>query len=218
MAKEQNAFNHPFFLTLIVLYAGTIGVGLTYFPPIRLPLVFTDFLLAAYFVYFIALTTVIYRHGAVTPNYGLALFLLECFIAVLFAWSFRLLFSAGEALACNKSATIQVVGYYLTHIILVLTTIPFRSLTSSQMSDPARKTAQTRYMLMLALSLIAVIAGTIVEFVALNRPALGATLTVTRRLIAGLMMAFVFMYFKSKPWERFTPHGQSRGSDLKPIS
>lgn len=209
MAKEQNALSHPFFLTLIVLYAGTIGVGLACFPPIRLPLVFTDLLLAAYFIYFIALTVVIYAHGAVTLSYGLDIFLLECFIAVIFAWSFRLLYSASEALVCDKPATLQIVGYYLTHVILVFTTVLFRRLTYSQMSDSARETARTRYMLMLVLSLIIVIAGAIIEVVAPTRPALGATLIVARRAIAGLMMTFVVLYFRSKPWRRFTPRGRA---------
>jgi hypothetical protein len=104
MPERKTAFNHPFFLTIVILYSAAIGVAFATFPPLHWPLIFTDILMTAALVLFVSLITVSYAHGSASPGYEAKLFLLKALIATLFAWQFRLLDTVRSVVVDHKPA------------------------------------------------------------------------------------------------------------------
>jgi len=158
--------------------------------------------MAAMLVLFIALVAVIYAHGHRVRAYTFRLFLLKLFIAVLFAWIFRLTDAIASAALQHQSPRIPVVLFYLSYVVVVATTLVFARVTRHDMLPQFRDKPYRKYMWLRVVSTIAVLIGLALEFTRDARITELVRLT-SRWCVAVILFWVALIYFVGRPWRRF---------------
>ncbi|HEV7569884.1 MAG TPA: hypothetical protein VGQ21_00155 [Thermoanaerobaculia bacterium] len=207
MKKALIAFEHPFFLTLVVLYSAAIGVAFSSFPPVRWPAVSADVFLFAMLFMFVSFIALSYAHAAAAKSYTVGMFSLNASVAVLFAWSFRLLDSAGAALVSGRSPRIPLLSFYLACVALFFTMVLFSKWTKAIITAPVNA---HRYEWMRATGIATVMAGSVPEALAPSVHSAAVALRYARGSVATIMLLMSILYFRSEPWELFHPSRSER--------
>ena len=200
--KLRKALEHPLFLTIIILYSGIIGYGLTLFPPVRWPLQITDVFMGATFVLLLGLTTATYAHAVVAHKYEVRLFFLKCLSGLLLVWQFRLMDAAHEALKTGDPRKSQFICYYVAHILLVSTMFPIAGILSAAMLPKDKQEVKRRYHPLRYIGLVVPLLAALIEvwfFWEKHSPCL----LWSRRVSAAILLLLALIYLRSKPWARF---------------
>jgi|ERR1017187_2527794 cytochrome bd-type quinol oxidase subunit 2 len=198
--KLKRALEHPLFLTIIILYSGIIGYGLTVFPPVRWPLQITDVFMGATFVLLLGLTTATYAHAVVAHRYEVRLFFLKCLVGLLLVWQFRLMDAAHEALKSGESRKSQLICFYVSHILLVSTMFPVAGILSAAMLPKDKQDAKRRYHPLRYVGIVVPFLAALTEVFWENH---SRRLLWSRRVSAVILLFLALTYLRSKPWARF---------------
>jgi len=198
--KLKRALEHPLFLTIIILYSGIIGYGLTVFPPIRWPLEITDVFMGATFVLLLGLTTSTYAHAVVASQFEVELFFYKCLTGLLLVWQFRLMDAASEAFKNGEPRKWQLIFYYISHIVLVLLMRPITKILSAAMLPAAKPRAAWRYHLLRKTGLAVPIIAALIECFGGKH---AQCIMWSRRVSACTLLLLALTYLWSKPWARF---------------
>lgn len=158
----------------------------------RLPYYFSDLLALTAAFHLACLIGLTYSQSPVGHRRKESqIFLLEFVVALMYCWQFRLLDKVGVVLQSEQSPKLLIITFYLSHIGLVLTMLPFRFLSEKNITflESIKK-----FWLLRVIGLATPVAGIAAE---LSDYCLGGYLPYIRWVIAVMLLALAIIWYIS---------------------